>query len=185
MPGPSQHDPHKIGGIFGVQFRHDARAMCLNGAFADAKMMRGLPIGGGIDNPIQHLCFALCQVLSKYKLRDFRHVDILKFTSFDHIRFHDQTMTNEPSSKPAIPFRDGSYNLCWLSRTINDRRLCEGLPDLSDRAEFIAEVRGMMMLSCQCKCLVTSGGTAAINAPWALGGRYPRPTSDTEPDTPG
>ena len=47
----AQHDAHEIGGIFGAEFSHDARAMHLDRARTDTELPPGLLIGGSLRDP--------------------------------------------------------------------------------------------------------------------------------------
>ena len=59
VPRPlPQHDPHQVGGILGAELVHDAGAMHLDGARADAERAAGLLVGGPGDDPGQHLALA-------------------------------------------------------------------------------------------------------------------------------
>ena len=53
----AQHNAHEIGGIAGADFLHDARAMHLDGARADAEPAAGLFVRGTSRDLSQHFAF--------------------------------------------------------------------------------------------------------------------------------
>ena len=59
VPRPlAQHDPHQIGGVLGAELVHDAGAVHLDGARADAERAAGLLVGSAGDDAGQHLALA-------------------------------------------------------------------------------------------------------------------------------
>ena len=51
MPAFGHHDPHQIGGVLGAELLHDAGAVHLDGARADAELPAGLLVGVSASRP--------------------------------------------------------------------------------------------------------------------------------------
>src|SRR5947209_4790130 len=64
----AQHDTHEVGGVLGAQLLHDARAVHLDGARADAEDAARFLVGGAGRDLRQDLAFARGEELAPGKL---------------------------------------------------------------------------------------------------------------------
>src|SRR5206468_12447829 len=66
----AQRDPDQIGGVLGAELLHDARAVHLDGARADAEVPAGPLVGGAGHDLRQHILLARGERLAARKMKD-------------------------------------------------------------------------------------------------------------------